>query len=342
LIENPIKCGRYCRNSILAIGIIALCAVPLLSGNLFWLDVASDMTIWAVLAVGLNAVLGWAGLLDLGFIAFFAIGGYGYAILSIHHIFNVGIAVVCVLAMSLIAAVIIGTPSVRVKSDYLAIMTLGFGEIVYLAAKNLTGLTGGVNGLFGYSALTIFGVSLDSNTDFYLIGLVLLTVTCIIGFLVRRSRLGRSWILVRDDELSARAAGIRVRRVKLLAYMYGSVWATLAGILFALKIGIVSPESFSFNQSFYVVVAVVIGGMGSIWGAALGGAVYIVISEALQGIDPTLSGLIYSGLVLLFILVRPDGLFPRRLFERLFNGLNYNSPNKAHILLYTQSFPGKT
>lgn len=299
----------------------AIVAYPVLTGDSFVTDLATDMALWATLAIGLNAVLGWAGLLDLGYIAFFAIGGYVYAILSEKDILQFWPGLIAAVLISAVAAVIIGVPSLRLRSDYLAIMTLGFGEIVYIAAKNLTGLTGGNNGLYQFNPPSIGGFVFSSAASFYGMAVVLLALAAGVSLLVRRSRLGRSWMTLRDDELVASSFGVAVRRAKLLAYVYGSVWGALAGAVFAAKQTIVSPTSFSFDQSFYVLAAVVIGGMGGVWGVAIGGIVYIFISEGLQGVSPGLSGVIFGGAMLLAILVRPQGLVPvgsvARVFDRL-------------------------
>lgn len=295
------------------VGVLVLAGVfayPALTSDSFVTDVATDMALWATLAIGLNAVLGWAGLLDIGYIAFFAIGGYVYAILSQAGILQFWPGLIAGLVCSALAAVIIGVPSLRLRSDYLAIMTLGFGEIVYIAAKNLTGLTGGNNGLFSFTAPSIGGFQFSTAGAFYGMAIVLLIVCAAVSGLVRHARLGRAWMSLRDDELAARSFGVSVWRAKLYAYVYGSVWGTLAGAVFAAKQTIVSPASFSFDQSFYVLAAVVIGGMGSVWGAAIGGVVYIFISEALQGVSAGLSGVVFGGLMLLVILLRPQGLVP--------------------------------
>lgn len=299
--------------SIGVVGVLVLAAVfayPAVTSDNFITDVATDMALWATLAIGLNAVLGWAGLLDLGYIAFFAIGGYVYAILSQAQILQFWPALIAGLAVSAVAAVIIGVPSLRLQSDYLAIMTLGFGEIVYIAATNLTGLTGGTNGLFEFSPPSIGDFQFSAAGAFYGMAVVLLVVAAAVSGMVRHSRLGRAWMSLRDDELAARSFGVSVWRSKLFAYVYGSVWGTLAGAVFAAKQTIVSPTSFSYDQSFYVLAAVVIGGMGSVWGAAIGGIVYVFLSEALQGVTSGLSGVVFGGLMLLVILLRPQGLVP--------------------------------
>lgn len=299
------------RRGAFAVVFIVACLYPVVVNNGFVLDIATDMALWAVLAIGLNAVLGWAGLLDLGYIAFFALGGYTYAILSSMHIMSFWPSLVVGLVISAIAAVIIGVPTLRLHSDYLAIMTLGFGLIVYVAAENLN-ITGGDNGLFGYPPPRIGSLVIDSPLSYYLLAVALTVVALAVAVWVRKSRLGRAWLLLHADETAASSVGIPVYRYKLYAYMFGSIWGTLSGALFAVKETIVSPISFDWTESFFVVAAVVIGGTGSIAGCVVGGVVYVFISEAIGGIDATLSGVIFAGAMLGFILLRPRGLVPAR------------------------------
>jgi len=296
--------------ALVALFVVA-CIYPVVANNGFVLDIATDMALWAVLALGLNAVLGWAGLLDLGYIAFFAIGGYTYAILSTAHIMTFWPSLMVAIVISGIAAVVIGVPTLRLHSDYLAIMTLGFGLIVYIAAENLT-ITGGDNGLFGYPAPSIGAFVVNSPISYYLLAVALTVLALGVAIAVRRSRLGRAWNLLRVDETAASSVGVPVYRYKLYAYVFGSIWGTLSGALFAVKETIVSPVSFDWSQSFFVVAAVVIGGTGSIAGCVVGGVVYIFISEALGGVNANLSAVVFAAAMLGFILLRPRGLVPAR------------------------------
>lgn len=309
--------GRVRSTLLIVVGVLFCCYPIAQSGNGFIVDVATDMLLWGALALGLNAVLGWTGLLDIGYIAFFAIGGYTYAILAGDGVMSFWPSLVVGVAISGAAAVVIGLPSLRVHSDYLAIMTLGFGEIVYIAAQNLQSLTGGNDGLYSYPAPQIGSFVLNTPLRFYVLALGLALVALVANRLVRSTRLARSWLMLRDDEIAATTAGIDVWRYKMYAYLYGSVWASLAGAVFAAKLTIVSPESFSFEQSFFVLAAVIVGGVGGVAGSFLGGAVYIFISEGLAGSYATLSGVVFSGAMLLMILLRPKGLLPARaLFTR--------------------------
>ncbi len=293
-----------------AAAIAAAILLPFALRSGYLIDIADDMIIWSVLTVGLNVVVGLAGLLDLGYIAFFAIGGYTFGVLGSKLGATMWESMPIAAALVLIASVIIGIPTLRLKSDYLAIMTLGFGQIIFLSVNNLNKLTGGPNGLYDMPPPTLFGLPLNEPERFYWFLLALLVAAVGVVSRLRRSHIGRAWLAIRQDELSAKASGVEVVKHKLLAYMVGALWAGLAGVLFAAKQTIVSPTSFQFSQSFYVLSSVIIGGMGSIPGAILGGGLFILISESLQGITQNLSSIVFSLALLAVILLRPRGLWP--------------------------------
>jgi len=304
-----------------AVGIAVAVAFPFVIRSSYVIDIADDMIIWAILTAGLNVVVGFAGLLDLGYIAFFAIGGYTFGVLGSKFGVSMWVAIPIAAFLVLVASVIIGIPTLRLKSDYLAIMTLGFGEIIYLSVNNLNSITGGPNGLYDMPAPRIFGITLQQPTQFYWFLLILLIVTIFAIFRLRHSHIGRAWLAVRQDDLAARATGVNVVRYKLLAYMVGALWAGVVGVLFAAKQTIVSPTSFQFSQSFYVLSSVIIGGMGSIPGAVVGGFIFVLISESLQGLSASYSSIVFSLALLLVILLRPKGIVPavigsRRLFRK--------------------------
>jgi branched-chain amino acid transport system permease protein len=300
--------GRWAALAV-AVGAAAL---PLVLNNQFETDILTDMALWAAIALGLNVVVGFAGLLDLGYMAFYAFGGYAFAILSTqaHWTFWE-----CLPVGALLAAVFggfFGFPTLRLRGDYLAVMTLGFGEIVYLAANNLQ-ITGGPGGIFGMPLPAAFGVSLGQPIDYYWMALALVVLAAWVIGAVARSRTGRAWAYLREDETAAQAVGIPVTRYKLAAYVFGAMWAGIAGAIFAAKQSIITPDTFTFQQSFLAVAVVVLGGMGSLPGVVLGGIAYILIDEYFQAYTASYSGLIFAALLLLFILVRPGGIWPSRL-----------------------------
>jgi branched-chain amino acid transport system permease protein len=278
---------------------VGFATAPYWLGGSYYPDIWTDMALWATIGVGLNVVIGFAGLLDLGYMAFY-------------HGFSLWETLPAGAILAVLFSAVIGFPTLRVRGDYLAIMTLGFGGIVYYAALNLNSITGGANGLYGWKTPTLLGHQFATPIDFYPLALVLLIVAALITLALRSSRIGRAWACIKDDELAAAASGIAIIRYKLYAYMLGSVWAGLAGAIFAAKEALISPETFTFNASFFAVAIVVLGGMGSISGVILGGIFYVVIAEWLSAYTGTLGGVIFAALLLLMVLFRPEGLIPYR------------------------------
>ncbi len=310
---------RFARNPLWYGGaaLVVALLLPLVLRNGYLMDIADDMIIWAVLTIGLNLVVGFSGLLDLGYIAFFAIGGYTFGILGSRFGLSMWVALPVSALLVVICSVVIGIPTLRLKSDYLAIMTLGFGEIIFLTANNLNAVTGGPNGLYDMPAPRLFGLVLNEPGHFYWFLLAVLVAAVIVVSRLRASHVGRAWLAIRQDELAAKANGVEVVRYKLLAYMGGAVWAGIIGVIFVAKQTIVSPTSFQFSQSFYVLASVIIGGMGSVPGAIVGGFLFVLISESLQGVAQTYSSVVFSLALLAVIVLRPKGIWPASFHSRL-------------------------
>jgi len=336
------------------------------------MTVAADAGVYVLLAIGLNVVVGFAGLLDLGYAAFFAIGAYTYAFLASDHMrvtplgepIHISFWFVLIIAMFIAASfgVILGAPTLRLRGDYLAIVTLGFGEIVPRVFRNVSAWTSGVNGI---SALDVpalplwlqgpwsgdaFGFVTDfkiiSSLAYYVIMVVLVIICVILVRNLHRSRLGRAWMAVREDEVAAAAMGVNTVAVKLLAFSIGAAFSGFAGTYYAGKLSLVSPENFGFQVSITILVMVVLGGMGNIPGVITGALlIYYVIFVLLQQLPEYavnlatsigLSGLVRSsgdypgiaefisrlkflvfGLILVVVmLVRPQGLLPSRQREQ--------------------------
>lgn len=304
----------------------------------FWQSVlVSQIGIYVLLAIGLNVVVGWAGLLDLGFIAFYAIGSYTTAYL-------VGVlpvkppewlilpplaAIPFAIVICLIAGVTLGAPTLRLRGDYLAIVTLGFGEIIRIAAvNNPGGFTNGPRGAIDIPHPTInlgffeFKWGLDALPYWYL----LLVLVCVIVLLFTRlenSRLGRAWAAIREDEVAAQATGINTMRVKLLAFAIGASTSGVAGVFFASQVGVISPDNFLLNNSILVVAYVVFGGMGSLPGAMAGAAVLTWLPEFLKDQVPAEDRQMWIGAVILLMMIfRPAGLIPAKRRKAELSGLD--------------------
>ncbi len=304
----------------------------------FWQSVlVSQIGIYVLLAIGLNVVVGWAGLLDLGFIAFYAIGSYTTAYL-------VGVlpvkppewlilpplaAIPFAIVICLMAGLMLGAPTLRLRGDYLAIVTLGFGEIIRIAANNNpNGFTNGPRGAINIPHPSInlgffeFKWALDALPYWYLL-LVLICVIVLLFTRLENSRLGRAWAAIREDEVAAQATGINTTRVKLLAFAIGASTSGVAGVFFASQVGVISPDNFLLNNSILVVAYVVFGGMGSLPGAMAGAAVLTWLPEFLKDQVPAEDRQMWIGAVILVMMIfRPAGLIPAKRRKAELSGLD--------------------
>ncbi|MBU6272196.1 MAG: ABC transporter ATP-binding protein [Betaproteobacteria bacterium] len=336
---------------------LALAVLPLvagLAGNA-WVRMLDFALLYIMLAVGLNIVVGYAGLLDLGYVAFYAVGAYLYALLSSPHLqenfawiaavapdgLHNSIWLVVPLSAGLAAlfGVLLGAPTLRLRGDYLAIVTLGFGEIIRIFLNNLNAPLNITNGPQGISnidpvsigpvdlskPLLIGGFELQSVQLYYYLFLALTVLVIITSIRLQDSRLGRAWMAIREDEVAARAMGINTRNVKLLAFAMGASFGGVSGAMFAAFQGFVSPESFVLSESVVIVAMVVLGGMGHVPGVVLGAILLYAIPEVLRyaakPVQQALFGaelvapealrmLVFGLAMVLIMLRRPAGLWP--------------------------------
>ena len=295
-----------------ALGIALL--MPFITASAYSLNVMTTALIFVVLAAGLNIVVGYCGLLDLGYIAFLAVGAYTAGILSKMFELPVLFTLPAVIVMTVLAGLLIGAPTLRLRSDYLAIVTLGFGEITRITANNLQ-VTGGPSGIFGIpSFLTIGELDLQQPVIFYYITVLIVAGLVLAAARLGKSRLGRAWRYVKEDEDAAEAMGIHTYKVKLLAYIFGAVWGGFAGILFASHLSAVSPQSFLFLQSALVLMAVVLGGMGNMKGVVIGALVISLLPELLRDFAEY-RYLVFGVLLVVVMVFRPQGFWPARGYE---------------------------
>ncbi len=345
------------KNKILVFVIcaLALLALPLVAGHFGqgWVRIMALALLYVLLALGLNIVVGYAGLLDLGFVAFYAVGAYMYALLASPHLienfpwiaamFPNGLhtpiwAVVPLAAgLAAIAGVLLGTPVLKLRGDYLAIVTLGFGEIIRVFMNNLehpVNITNGPRGLdridgmamFGLDfgkKLEILGFTIPSVTMYYYLFLFLVVFSVIICHRLETSRIGRAWMAIREDEIAAKAMGINTRNMKLLAFGMGATFGGVSGSMFAAFQGFVSPESFSLMESVMIVAMVVLGGMGHLPGVILGAVMLAALPEVLRYVAGPLQQatggrldasilrqLLIASAMIVIMLLRPRGLWP--------------------------------
>src|SRR5436190_10902422 len=264
-----------------------------------WVRITNSAILYVFLALGLNIVVGFAGLLDLGYIAFYAVGAYTYALLASPH-FNIHLPFWIVLpigaGIACLFGALLGAPTLKLRGDYLAIVTLGFGEIIRIFLNNLSqpvNITNGPQGItlidpfriggFNFkTSQTIVGLDFTGPIKYYYFLLIVLIAVIVINLRLQNSRLGRAWEAVREDEIAARAMGINTRNIKLLAFAMGASFGGLAGGMFSAIQGFISPESFILVESINVVAMVVLGGMGNIWGVILGALLLSFMPEILR------------------------------------------------------------
>jgi branched-chain amino acid transport system permease protein len=296
------------------LGALAALAFPLLDSNPYHLDVLTSAGLYALLALGLNIVVGFTGLLHLGYAAFFAIGAYTYALLNLHLGLSFWLGLLPAACVAGLCGAILGIPAVRVRGDYLAIVTLGFGEIVRIAFTNLEQWTGGPNGLLGIAHPTLwipgrglydFGVA---SAPYYYLVAVWTAVVTVMCLRMSRSRVGRAWAAIREDELAASCSGINTFQLKLLAQGCGAAIAGLAGAIFAAKQGTITPEGFDFILSVMILAMVVLGGLGSVAGALVGALILGTLPELLRGVEQYRM-LLFGLVMILMMRLRPQGLF---------------------------------
>jgi branched-chain amino acid transport system permease protein len=303
--------GRPLYPFALVLAAVLVAIVLPIVGSPYLIDVGTLVLVYVILGLGLNVVVGYAGLLDLGYAAFFAIGAYTTALLMVNYHVSFWLTLPVATLFTALSGVIIGTPTLRLRSDYLAIVTLGFGEIVRIAATNLT-FTGGPEGVYGIPHPRIGGFVLRTPQAMYVLAMAFALLVLAGSYNLARSRLGRAWLAIREDEAAAQAAGIYPVYFKLMAYVLGAVFAGAAGSFFAVKLSAINPSSFTFIQSVTILMVIILGGMGSLPGVVLGAAVIVMLPEALRAFDQVRMFAFGIGLIVLMLL-RPQGLWPSRI-----------------------------
>lgn len=276
----------------------------------FTQEIMTNLFYFIVVCLGLNIIVGYAGLLHLGYAAFFAVGAYTTGILSAGYGMNFWLTLPFSILAAIIAGLAIGAPTLRLRGDYLAIVTLGFGEITRLTIRNLD-ITGGAVGLIGIQRPVLFGITLNQISHFYYMFFILAILAIFISYRLHDSRMGRAWEYIREDEDAAAAMGINVVTSRLYAFVIGSAFGAIAGSFFAAKMTAISPDSFMFIHSVMILLAVVLGGMGKIPGVVLGAIFVTLFPEISREIGPYRL-LIFGALLLIIMLYRPQGIWPDR------------------------------
>nr|WP_246400272.1 branched-chain amino acid ABC transporter permease [Rhizobium metallidurans] len=297
-------------------------ATPFLSN--YYVRVANGLLIYILLGIGLNIVIGYAGLLDLGFVAFYAVGAYTYALLAspqlgLHLPFL--LIVVIAACVGAITGILLGLPVLKLRGDYLAIVTLGFGEIIRILMNNLDWLTGGPKGIARLDKASIVGIELARPTEIYWLLIVVVLAVATFVWRMEKSILGKAWAAIREDQDAARGIGINTTNAKLAAFATSATIGSIAGVIFAASQRFVSPDSFALQESVLIVLMIVVGGIGNILGIVVGAAILILLPEVLREFAEW--RILFLGLLMIvLIIVRPSGIVPRSFGpEKLIRGL---------------------
>jgi branched-chain amino acid transport system permease protein len=295
---------------------------------------ATLVLIYIMLGLGLNIVVGLAGLLDLGYVAFYAVGAYSYALLSAYFGLSFWLALPIAGLLAALFGLVLGFPVLRLRGDYLAIVTLGFGEIIRILLNNATALTGGPNGIGNIAKPTLFGMEFNRQPStpeaplfhemfglaydgthkvvfLYLLAFILVLITLFVIQRLMRMPVGRAWEALREDEIACRSLGLNRTAIKLSAFTLGASFAGFAGCFFAARQGFISPESFTFIESVIVLVIVVLGGMGSQLGVILATIVMILLPELAREFEEYRM-LMFGLMMVLMMIWRPEGLVPMK------------------------------
>ena len=304
----PLGERKFTVPTLFALGFFAL-AFPWLFSS-YQIGIMTTALIYVVLGLGLNIVVGLAGLLDLGYVAFYAVGAYSYALLNYHYGLNFWLALPVGALLGALFGVLLGFPVLRLRGDYLAIVTLGFGEIIRLVLENWNELSFGPSGIANIPRPAFFGhqFSLDGSSRFlYYIMIAFVVFTIFVVSRLQHSRIGRAWIALREDEIACQAMGIDKARTKLTAFALGATWAGMMGVVFAAKTTFVNPASFTFLESAMILSIVVLGGMGSVAGVVAGAFILILLPEYLRAFSEYRM-LIFGALMVIMMIFRPQGI----------------------------------
>jgi branched-chain amino acid transport system permease protein len=292
--------------------------------SMYQTNIMITALIYVVVGLGLNIVVGLAGLLDLGYVAFYAVGAYSYALLNLHFGVGFWLALPIGAGLAMMFGIILGFPVLRLRGDYLAIVTLGFGEIIRLILENWNEFSKGPSGIANIPRPGFFGIDLNLQQTHIYIYYLMIGITVITIFAVKRlqnSRIGRAWIALREDEIACQAMGIDKTRTKLSAFALGATWAGMGGVVFAAKTTFINPASFTIWESIIILCVVVLGGMGSIVGVICGAAILILLPEYLRAFSEYRM-LIFGVVLVMMMVFRPGGIISavRQTYE--FKGLN--------------------
>ena len=306
------------RSQVLIIGLVLLALMlpwlPFGASTNYILRVLTTAVLYMILALGLNIVPGFTGLLDLGYVGFYGIGAYTSGLLAIHYDLSLWVILPLAALNGALWGILLGAPTLRLTGDYFAIVTFGFSELVVLVLRNELWLTRGPMGLPGISPPSIFGHPLTRDWEFFYLILFLLAVVFVVVRRMEDSRLGRAWFAIREDEIAAQCCGVNLIRYKVTAFAISASIGAMGGAFYANWFKFIHPDMFKFWESILILCLIVFGGMGSIWGTMLGALILIPLTEILRAVLPqslfSARYLIYGLILVLMMRWRPEGLIP--------------------------------
>jgi len=294
-----------------ALVFISICAIAFpFVFSMYQTNIMITALMYVILGLGLNIVVGLAGLLDLGYVAFYAVGAYSYALLNYHWGLGFWTVLPIGAALGALTGIILGFPVLRLRGDYLAIVTLGFGEIIRLILENWNAFSFGPSGIANIPRPGLFGIELSLHQNIIYLYFLMIALTIFTIFVVNRlqaSRIGRAWIALREDEIACQAMGVDKTKTKLTAFALGATWAGMGGVVFAAKTTFINPASFTIWESIIILCVVVLGGMGSIIGVIFGAGFLILLPEYLRAVSEYRM-LVFGAVLVTMMVFRPGGL----------------------------------
>ncbi len=317
LAQRLLKNRRFTTPALIVVSLVAV-TFPFVF-SIYQTSIMTTAMIYVILGLGLNIVVGVAGLLDLGYAAFYLVGAYSYALLNYHFGFGFWSVLGVGAGLAAMFGIILGFPVLRLRGDYLAIVTLGFGEILRLIMENWNEFSFGPSGIANIPRPGLFGIDMNIEQSTIYMYFLMIAMSLFTIFVVNRlqdSRIGRAWLALREDEVACQAMGIDKRKTKLMAFALGATWAGFAGVIFAAKTTFINPASFTLWESINILCVVVLGGMGSIVGVIVGAFVLILLPEYLRFLSEYRI-LAFGAVLVVMMVFRPGGIIPivRRTYQ---------------------------
>lgn len=298
--------GKNNRNTLVVL-IVFIIIFPVFVRNSYYLSIMIFIGIHSLIAVGLSLLLGYAGQLSLGHAAFYGLGAYTSGILTAKFAFPIWGAFLGSIVLTIAVAIVIGVPSLKLKGNYLAVATLAFGVIIFILFQELIEITGGPSGLTGIPSISIFGIKLNTEIRYYFLVWAFLILVFLASLNIIYSRIGRALRSIHGSELAANAMGVNTSRYKIQIFLVSSIYAAIAGFLYAHYVRFVNPDPFDLFFSILLVMMVAIGGMRNIWGSLIGAALFTILPEVLRSVS-YIQTVLYGLVLLLIMLFMPNGL----------------------------------